>query len=113
MRIPHTWHIPGEVKVASGDTDYVPGFTVNNGLDGQVSRIVHWESRINSGTSATVEVRRNGAAVAGPFTIGTSLSGNVISPVTLTSSDILTLVVTGVSATPKNLFFSLTIDYTV
>lgn len=117
IRIPHTWHIPGDVKVAAGDVDYVlPMFVAKPAF--QTMQIVSVRHRINSGTSAT-------------FTIGRDASQVITSGIVATTTDTTTavaqgveqtgvgdggrlyLAVTAVSGLPKNLTVTAFIDYTV
>lgn len=114
VRLPHTWHVPGEVKVASGDTDYILPFSINF-LPATV-RVVHVEYGLNSGSSATVMLRRrntgNGITDIFNSAIGPGISGAAITPFTLNNSDRLEIVVTAVSGTPRNLWYTVTLDFT-
>lgn len=112
-RIGHTYAIPSEIKVASGDTDYVLPFFVSV-PNGQGLTLSKARYRINSGTSATVKLTRNGVDISGftgllATTSPTSTTGNV----TLADDDMLALVVTGVSGTPRNLSLTIFFDYAV
>ena len=113
-RIGHTWAISGEIKVASGDTDFLIPFFVSL-ASGQTAKIVKARHVINSGTSATVKVQKNGADVTG-FTgivVGTTAGNTDPADVTIADDDKLALVVTAVNGTPKNMTFTLFLEYTV
>lgn len=106
----HTFTITGEVKVASGDTSFIPGFFVPIPT-GKSARFLGGRSKLNSGTSVTFDIRRNGSnisAVNGATTTATTFSNNVV----LADQDLLSLVVTAVSGTPKNLSLSVYVEYT-
>lgn len=113
VRIPHTFTISGEVKVASGDDNYIPPFFVPVPA-GQAVKVVALRHRINSGTSATVLLMRNGSSLS-PFTSTVTTTTGTTDPadVTLADGDSLALVVNAVSGTPKNLTCTVYLDYTV
>lgn len=113
VRVVHTWTIAGEVKIASGDTSYIPPFFIPVPA-GQTVSAVGARHRINSGTSATISVQRNGLDLAdwvGRIVTTTATTINP-TPATLADGDMMALVVTAVSAVPKNMSFSLYLDYT-
>lgn len=114
VRIPHTFTITGEVKVASGDTSFIPPFFVPVPV-GQTAVLVGVRSVIKSGTSVTFDVLRDG------FTVSTGWSGIVAAtapsdfagtPTGWTDGQYLSMVVTAVSGTPKNLSVTVYVDYT-
>lgn len=114
FRIPHTFTIPGIVSVPSGDTDYVPGMFVDLPA-GQTATISLARARINSGTSATVQLKRNGTGICTATAVTTTSADIAMTsaPVALADNDYLQIVVSIISGTPKNLSFTAFIDYTV
>lgn len=111
VRIPHTFTITGEVKVASGDTSYIPGFAVPL-LAGDTAFVVATNGRINSGTSATVSLRKNGVDISSGAVITTTPTQFAVSAAGLADGDRIDLVVTAVSGAPKNMSLTVYIEYT-
>ena len=116
LRIPHTWAVSGEVKVASGDTDFVLPFYVPVPA-GQTVRLVGVRARINNGASAsaTFKMQRDGADITGYTGI---VASNTSPSVTadgglFTDSQTFALVITAVTGTPRNLTVTAFLDYTV
>lgn len=112
MLIPHTYAVAGEVKVAVGDTDYIPPFFVKI-PSGGTANLVDTRYRINAGTSATVKLQRNGSDITGYTGISvTTTSSDTNGPDTaLSNNDMIALVVTSVSGTPTNMSFTLFLQY--
>lgn len=114
IRIPHTWHFPGEVKVASGDTDYIlPMITAVPA--GATAVIRHARFLITSGTSVTFSMNYDGSNLAGltGLVASQSLNGSGVVSLGMDDSKLLRPVVSAVSGTPKNLTITLAVDYTV
>jgi hypothetical protein len=116
-RIPHTFTISGDVRVASGDVDYMPPFFVPVPTSQTVKAAIA-RHRINSGTSATVTLRRRttgGTAtdIAANVSVTTTTSTTDFADFSLNSDESLELVVTAVSGAPKNLTFTVYLDYTI
>lgn len=111
IRIPHTFTISGPVGVLTGDTNYLPPFFVPVPT-GQTVKFVGTRYRINSGTSATVQVNRNGALMWGGGTVTTTTTGDTQN-ITLTNNDVIQFIVTAISGAPQNLSFTIYFDYTV
>ena len=110
---PHTFSVYGEVRVPSGDTDYIPPFfVVTSGT--QTCKFTRAKCRINSGTSATISIRRNGTEMTGANGVVTP-TGIEINPadVTLADGDLISVVVTAVSGTPKNLTVTVALEHMV
>lgn len=114
VRIGHTWGISGEIKVASGDLDFINPFFVSQ-ASGQSSNLVSCKYKINNGTSATVSLKRNDIDIAGytGVSVGMVEGTTDASDVTLADGDKLSLVVTAVSGNPLNLSFTVFIEHTV
>ncbi len=114
FRTSHTFAVAGEVKVPSGDTDFIPGFYVSTSTK-QTTKIAKARYKINSGTSVTAKLQVNGVDATG-FTgmvVGTTVAETDPTDVTLANNDLVTLVVTAVSATPMNMSFSVVLEHTV
>ena len=109
----HSWTIGGTLAVASGDTNFIPPFFVTNATGQTVSlaRCVH---KINSGTSATVDVEVNGTPATGFGSISVTTSKTVTNPadVELADGDEVALVVTAVDGSPKNMTFTVVLKHT-
>lgn len=110
IRIPHTWGITDEIKVAVGDADYITPFWVSLPA-GQTARFRGGRARINSGTSVTFDIRRNGTAISAGQ-VATPTAASFANDVALADNDQLELVVTAVSGTPRNLSVTIFIEYT-
>ena len=112
-RIGHTWTIGGTLAVASGDTDFINPFFVDF-IAGQSVSVSGYKAIINSGTNVVLDVKKNGTTMTGfdDLTITTTASSAFPGDVALADGDKLTLVVVSVSNTPKNLGFTLFLDYT-
>jgi hypothetical protein len=110
--VPHTFAIAGEIKIPSGDTDYIPGFFVPVPT-GQKVFLESITCKINSGTSATVKLQADGSDITGFTGISVTPTAGTTNPtdVEITSLQFITLVVTGVSGTPKNLSATLMLRY--
>lgn len=111
-RIGHTYAISGEIKVPSGDTDFIIPFFYS-AVVGQTANIVKARHSINSGTSATVKLQRNGGDITGytGITVNTTPSDTTQTQA-LSDNDEIALVVTAVSATPTNMNFTIFIELT-
>ena len=114
IRQGHTWGISGEIKVPSGDTNFLLPFFVSL-ASGQTANIVSARHKINGGTSATVKVQKNDVDVTGLTGISVNTTSTTTNPsdVSLADNDKLALVVTGVAGTPKNLSFTLFLEHTI
>lgn len=113
FRIPHTWAISGEIAVPSGDTDYIIPFFVSL-ASGQTAELVKARHRINSGTSVTAKLQKNGGDITGFTGISVTTTPTDTDPtdVTLSNNDMIALVVTAVAGTPQNMTFTIFIEYT-
>ncbi|MDD4292001.1 MAG: hypothetical protein PHX51_07200 [Clostridia bacterium] len=109
--IDHTWTISGEIKVPSGDTDFIcPMFvSVPSGKTVKLIRAIH---KINYGTSVTAKLQKNGSDITGFTSLSVTTTKTTTNPddVTLADGDVIALVVTAVSGTPKNLSFTITLE---
>jgi len=112
-RLPHSWAISGEISVPSGDVNYIIPFFVSL-ASGQSAQIVKARHRINSGTSVTCKLQKNGGDITGftGITVNTTASDTNPADVALADNDMIALVVTGVSGTPMNMTFTVFVEYT-
>lgn len=114
-RVPHTWAIPGEIKVASSETDYIVPMFIGLGA-GQTASIVAARHRLNKGTSVTASIQKNSSDITGFTSISVTTSNGLTDPanVALSDGDLLALVVGSVSTdSPKNMTFTVLLEYTV
>lgn len=110
--IGHTWTIHDEVKVPSGDVDFIAPFFVKLPT-GQTGKLISARHVINAGTSVTAKIQKNGVDATGftAITVNTTASDTDPTDVTLANNDKLALVVTAVAGTPKNMTFTVFIEY--
>lgn len=109
-----TWAIPGEIKVPSGDTDFlVPSPVTEGSLE--VVTLDKVRYKINSGTSVTFKLQVNGADATGFTGLSATTTAATTDPtdVALSDLDLLAPVVTAVSGTPKNLFVAAVLKHVV
>jgi len=107
IRHGHTYAVSGEIKIPSGDTNFLVPFYVSL-ASGQTIDLVKARYSINSGTSATVKLQRNGGDITGYVGISvTTTPAETIQTQALSDNDAIALVVTGVAGTPTNLTFTL------
>ena len=110
--IPHTWGIAGEIKVASGDTDFLNGFAVPVPAT-QTVRLLEAHYKINSGTSATVKLQNDGVDITGftGMSVTTTAGNTTPSAVALSDNDVIAPVVTAVAGTPTNMRLTIYLEY--
>jgi hypothetical protein len=113
FRWTHTFAVQGDIKVPSGDTDFLPPFFVSLAA-AQTLKLVKARYVINSGTSVTCKLQANGSDITGFTGISVTTTPGETDPtdVNVADNDRLALVVTAVSGTPKNLSFSLVFEAT-
>jgi hypothetical protein len=112
-RLPHTWAISGDIAVASGDTNFILPFFVPVPA-GQTVTLKSARYVLNSGTSVTAKLQKNAVDATGYTSISVTTTATTTSAdVTIADNDKLALVVTAVSGTPKNMTFTIYLDYTV
>ena len=112
-RLGHTWTISGTIAVPSGDTDFICPFYVDL-ITGQTVAIAGYKAVINAGTSVTLDVKVNGSNATGftAISVTTTAGGAFPGNVSLSDGDKVAIVVSAVSGTPKNMSFSLFLEYT-
>lgn len=107
--------ISDEVRVPSGDTDYIPPMIVS--LKSGTATLKKVRCLIKSGTTVTFKIQRNGADVSGFLSLSAAVPvapakyGEYTGSISLADGDVLQPVVTAVSGTPKNLTIALVIEY--
>ena len=114
-RIPHTFTINGDVFIPSGDTFYVPPFFVPV-PPGQTVSLIGARYVIRSGTEVIFDIRENGVAIHSSLTglraTTTPTTATSAAPTqALSNGTALSIVVTGVTGSPKSLSVSLYLDY--
>ncbi len=106
--------VPDEIKVASGDTDFIPPMflSLRSGQTAKVAKVIH---RLNSGTNAKVKLQKNGADLTGFTAIEVKAETQTTDPTdqAVASGDRLGLVVESVSGTPKNMTVAVVVEHTV
>jgi hypothetical protein len=114
FRTVHTFAVGGTIAVPSGDTDFIPPFFISK-MAGQTVKLVKARYRINGGTSATVKLQNNGSDITGftGMSVTTTTAETDPTDVTLADNDLIALVVTAVSGTPKNLSVTLVLEHTI
>lgn len=103
----HTWTIGGTVAAQTTPVMFVPV------ADTQSVSLVAARHKIASGTSVTVQVRRNGTNVGSTITVGPTSTTTALGPVTLSNGDELDAVITSPTGTPIDLSFSLTLEHVI
>jgi hypothetical protein len=112
--VTHTWAIGGEVKVPSGDTDYlVPMFVGAAASETVVLDKVRYV--INSGTSVTFKMQLSGSDMTGFTGLSATTTSTTTDPADVAVADTnrIAPVVTAVSGTPKNLTITAYFKHTV
>jgi hypothetical protein len=109
-----TWTIGGYVNVAQGDIDYINPIFVGVAT-GETLQLVGCSYIIGDGTSATVQLARNGSTITGfsSLTVTTTAGNMSAAAVALSNGDMLQLIVTAVSGSPQNLSLSIILEVTV
>jgi hypothetical protein len=111
FRVTQTWTIGGYINVPQGDIDYINPIFVSV-ASGQTFKLAACRYRINSGTSATVKLQRNGSDITGFTGISVTTTAATTDPadVTLGDGDMIQLVVTAIAGSPQNMSFSLVFE---
>lgn len=112
FRTVHTFAIAGEVKVAVGQTDYIPPFFVSKSPN-QTVKLVKAFSRLNAG-AASASVQINGSDHFANMHIDTTDRNTSSESAALAEGDKISLVVGTVDATPpENLTVTLVLQHEV
>jgi peptidoglycan/xylan/chitin deacetylase (PgdA/CDA1 family) len=106
--------IPDEIHVPAGDIDFIPPFFISLGPT-QTAKVIKVIHRLNSGTSATFKLQKNGSDLTGFTGIEAKPETQTTDPADqeIADGDRLAMVVTAVSGAPKNLTVAVVIEYTV
>ena len=112
-RIGHTYGIISRIKVPNGQKDFIIPFFVSL-ASGQTAKLVEARHIINTGTSVTCKLQKNGSDITGftGISVTTTAANTDPADVTLANDDKLALVVTATSGNPQNMSFTLFIEYT-
>lgn len=116
LRVPHSFHVEGQISVPVGQTDFIVPFYVSLPL-GQTAVLSGCKYKLNDGGSVTLDVQINGslAHVAYDNLNVTTTTGSTFQNVTLSDGNIIGIVVSAVNNTPnnaRNMTFTVFIDYT-
>lgn len=108
----HTFAIQGDIAVPSGDIDFVPPLFIPVAT-GRTVKLVKARHKINGGTNASVKLQKNGVDITGftGITVTTTATTTDPADVTLADNDLIALVVTAVSGSPKNLSFTIVLEH--
>ena len=115
IRVAHTFAVSGQVYVPVGDTYFIPPFFAPVPV-GQTVTIAAARYKINSGTSVTFNINKNGTTVTGLSALSASTTATTALATGLNvcvADDPIALVVTAVSGTPMNMTVTLYLDYAV
>ena len=113
IRAGHTYSIAGEVKVPTGDGNFINPFFASLTGGGHTIKLVKARHRINSGTSVTCKLQKNGVDITGFTGISVTTTDTDTDPtdIVLADDDKIALVVTAVSGTPKNMSFTIFFEH--
>lgn len=114
LRVAHTFTLPGPIAVASGDTDYIPGFFVSVPAT-QTVALVAARYRINGGTSCQFDIEVNGSDATGFASLTATTTAATTDPanVALADNDYVTITIDSVTGSPTNLSVTLWLEYTL
>jgi hypothetical protein len=107
--------VDGEIKVPSGDTDYICPIRIRV-LSGMTRTLVGCYFRMNSGTYIYFKLQKNGSDLttfgsSGIMTVSSSWQVSTPTGISLADGDIIQPIVTAVSGTPKNFNIILATNY--
>ena len=108
INVTETWRQGGAVNVSSD----LPGFFVPALAAGQTAKLIQARHKIQSGTSATVKLQKNGVDIAGFTGISVTTTSTTTNPadVTLAADDFIQLIVTAIDSQPKDMTFTVTLE---
>ncbi|MAT70357.1 MAG: hypothetical protein CMJ58_12630 [Planctomycetaceae bacterium] len=80
---------------------------------GQTAKLVEARHKIGAGTSATVKLQKNGVDITGFTAISVTTTAALTNPadVALAAGDYIQPIVTAVFGTPKNMSFTVALEY--
>lgn len=112
FQIGHTWLVTGPIAVPSGDLAFIPPFYVPV-KSSQSTKLVRARYKINSGTSVTAKLQKNGVDISGytGISVTTTTAETDAADVALADNDVIALVVTAVSGSPYNLSFTVVLEH--
>lgn len=108
----HTFSVPGELLAASGQDNVIPGFFVHV-PEGRTATLVAVRHVLLGGTSLTATLHRNGNGITGltGHTVNATATTSDPVDVELADNDYIQLGVSAVSGSPKNLSYTVFIEY--
>ncbi len=108
VRLTHNWLIPGEIKVASGNEDFLcPMYFAQDAV------IKGYYAKINAGTSATIKIQLNESDEISSIVVDTNGVSSTAQTINAAAGDLASIVVESVVGSPLNLTFALIVDYGV
>lgn len=114
LRVPHTFAIAGAVSTGTTPVAFI------DLPSGQTAKLAAARHMVQSGTSASFRLQRNGSDVTGFGTSGAPLSATTTATtktdptdVALADGDRLAVLISAVSGSPADLTVTLLVDYTV
>lgn len=112
FRINHTWTIGGTLTAGM----FIPRIYVGK-VAAQAIQLVQTKTLLNSGTSAVVQLTRNGSAItSGSFTptsAGGVVTTTAFAPVTLADGDFLSFTIASPVGTPADLSLTMILEHTI
>lgn len=108
VKVSHTFAIGGEIKIPSGDDDFIPPFFIAS-----PGSLIAARYKINSGTSVTLKIQKNGTDVLTGLSVTKTAATNDFADIATAAGDQIGIVVTAVSGTPKNLSFTIYVSYSI
>jgi hypothetical protein len=107
FRLGHTWGLVGDVS----DLTTLPSiFIPFNGT--QAAKLVGIRTKLASGTSVGVQVKRNGSNVGGVITVTTASTMTSLGNVAISADDELSMVLSAPVGTPTHLSATLVVEHT-
>jgi hypothetical protein len=107
LRLGHTWGLVGDV---SAITTLPSLFVLETGT--QAAVLYGIRTKIASGTSVGVQVKRNGSNVGSVITVTTTAATTTLGSVALSDNDEITLVLSSPVGTPTHLSATLILEHT-
>lgn len=108
VKVSHTFAIGGEIKIPFGDDDFIPPFFIAS-----PGSLIAARYKINSGTSVTLKIQKNGTDVLTGLSVTKTAATNDFADIATVAGDQIGIVVTAVSGTPKNLSFTIYVSYSI
>ncbi len=113
-RLPFAYAVSGLLAVPSGATNFLPPFAFPI-PSGQSAKLVGIFAQVRGGTSVTLAVEQNGAAVSGLSAVTVTTTGTytaATTPPSVANDDLFAPVIASISGTPDGLSLTLYFDVT-